>query len=90
LAQISQRNLAQIDPNLPMLVIGGECDPVSAGKRLTDLADALRAAGNRHVQLRVYPRRGTKCQRNQPRRGHRRYSRLAGQALALGRPVRSE
>jgi hypothetical protein len=35
LQQISKAsNLAQIDPGLPMLVIGGECDPVSEGKRL--------------------------------------------------------
>ncbi len=35
LQQISKAsNLAQIDPGLPILVIGGECDPVSEGKRL--------------------------------------------------------
>jgi alpha-beta hydrolase superfamily lysophospholipase len=56
LQQISKAsNLAQIDPGLPLLVIGGECDPVSEGKRLKDLADALRAAGSRHLQLTVYP-----------------------------------
>ncbi|AZF01560.1 Lysophospholipase [Pseudomonas orientalis] len=48
-------NLAQIDPGLPILVIGGECDPVSEGKRLTSLADALREAGCQHLQLTIYP-----------------------------------
>ena len=48
-------NLSQIDASLPILVIGGECDPVSAGKRLTDLANALRQSGNPSVQLKVYP-----------------------------------
>ncbi|MGQ7958758.1 lysophospholipase [Pseudomonas sp. SP16.1] len=48
-------NLAQIDAGLPLLVIGGGRDPVSAGKRLADLADALRQAGLRDVQLKIYP-----------------------------------
>ena len=56
LQQISKAsNLAQIDPGLPLLIIGGECDPVSEGKRLTDLARALRNAGNRQLQLNLYP-----------------------------------
>ncbi|SEE30263.1 alpha/beta hydrolase [Pseudomonas kilonensis] len=56
LQQISKAsNLAQIDPGLPLLVIGGECDPVSEGKRLKDLADALRDAGSQHLQLTIYP-----------------------------------
>lgn len=49
------KNLAQIDNNLPLLVIGGGADPVSQGKRLDDLAVALRMAGNRYVQLQIYP-----------------------------------
>ena len=48
-------NLAQIDPGLPMLLIGGECDPVSEGKRLKSLARALREAGCQHLQLTLYP-----------------------------------
>ncbi|AUZ47800.1 alpha/beta hydrolase [Pseudomonas orientalis] len=48
-------NLAQIDPGLPILVIGGECDPVSEGKRLKSLAHALREAGCQHLQLTIYP-----------------------------------
>lgn len=56
LQQISKAsNLVQIDPSLPLLVMGGECDPVSEGKRLTDLANALRGAGNRQLQLNIYP-----------------------------------
>ncbi|SEN37939.1 Lysophospholipase, alpha-beta hydrolase superfamily [Pseudomonas sp. ok272] len=56
LQQISKAsNLAQIDPGLPLLVIGGECDPVSEGKRLKALADALRQAGSRNLQLTIYP-----------------------------------
>jgi len=56
LQQISKAStLAQIDPGLPLLVIGGECDPVSEGKRLKDLADALRDGGNQHLQLKIYP-----------------------------------
>lgn len=56
LQQISKAsNLAQIDPGLPLLVIGGECDPVSEGKRLTDLANALRTAGSQNLQLKIYP-----------------------------------
>ncbi|HSC83207.1 MAG TPA: alpha/beta hydrolase [Pseudomonas sp.] len=49
------KNLAQIDSDLPLLVIGGDRDPVSQGKRLVDLADALRAAGGNNVQLKIYP-----------------------------------
>lgn len=48
-------NLAQIDADLPLLVIGGSRDPVSDGKRLSDLAGALREAGVRDVQLKIYP-----------------------------------
>ncbi|WP_285420864.1 alpha/beta hydrolase [Pseudomonas sp. efr-133-TYG-5] len=56
LQQISKAsNLAQIDPGLPLLVIGGECDPVSESKRLTDLANALRAGGSQNLQLKIYP-----------------------------------
>ena len=51
----SVKNLAKIDSSLPLLVIGGSDDPVSQGKRLDDLAVALRMAGNRYVQLQVYP-----------------------------------
>ncbi|MBB2494896.1 alpha/beta hydrolase [Aquipseudomonas ullengensis] len=49
------RNLAQIDHDLPLLVVGGDSDPVSQGKRLADLAGALRAAGIKDVQLKIYP-----------------------------------
>ncbi|MGH8433790.1 MAG: lysophospholipase [Pseudomonas sp.] len=49
------KRLAQIDAGLPLLVIGGARDPVSAGKRLEDLAAALRQAGHQNVQLKIYP-----------------------------------
>jgi alpha-beta hydrolase superfamily lysophospholipase len=48
-------NLAKIDPQLPLLVVGGARDPVSDGKRLNDLASALRKNGNASVQLKIYP-----------------------------------
>ncbi|ARN42471.1 lysophospholipase [Pseudomonas aeruginosa] len=48
-------HLRQIDAGLPLLVIGGERDPVSQGRRLGDLADALRGAGLRQVTLKTYP-----------------------------------
>ncbi len=49
------RNLAQIDSALPLLVVGGDRDPVSDGKRLGDLAGALRSAGLQDVELKIYP-----------------------------------
>ncbi|MDL2183922.1 alpha/beta hydrolase [Pseudomonas sp. ChxA] len=56
LQQISKAsNLAQIDPGLPIMVMGGECDPVSEGKRLKSLAHALRDAGCQNLQLTIYP-----------------------------------
>ena len=56
LQQISKAsNLAQIDPGLPILVMGGECDPVSEGKRLKSLAHALRESGCQNLQLNIYP-----------------------------------
>ena len=55
LQQISKpSNLAQIDQRLPILIIGGECDPVSEGKRLKDLADALTHSDHPFVTLKVY------------------------------------
>ena len=48
-------NLAQIENDLPLLVIGGERDPVSDGRRLQHLAAALRNAGLKHVDLNIYP-----------------------------------
>ncbi|UVE18888.1 alpha/beta hydrolase [Pseudomonas sp. LS44] len=47
-------NLGQIAHDLPVLVVGGERDPVSQGQRLNDLAAALQAGGLRHVELKVY------------------------------------
>ena len=48
-------NLARIVKTLPLLVVGGACDPVSDGKRLNDLAHALRQSGNPSVALKIYP-----------------------------------
>ncbi|NQD93695.1 alpha/beta hydrolase [Pseudomonas sp. CrR25] len=48
-------HLTQIDRQLPLLVIGGARDPVSQGKRLHHLVDALRQAGLQQVQLNIYP-----------------------------------
>lgn len=92
LAQVSRpSNLAQVDPNLPILIIGGECDPVSAGKRLSDLAVALSATGNRHVQLRLYPQARHELL-NETNRDEVTADILGWleQTLALGRPARSE
>jgi alpha-beta hydrolase superfamily lysophospholipase len=56
LQQISKKsNLAQIDKSLPILIIGGECDPVSEGKRLKDLAGALTDTDHALVTLKLYP-----------------------------------
>lgn len=56
LQQISKTsNLSQIDKSLPLLIIGGECDPVSEGKRLKDLADALTGTDHPLVTLKIYP-----------------------------------
>ncbi|WP_437884196.1 lysophospholipase [Pseudomonas sp. LRF_L74] len=49
------RHLAQIDASLPLLIVGGESDPVSQGERLADLANALRQAGLHRVELKRYP-----------------------------------
>ncbi|NLY13150.1 MAG: alpha/beta hydrolase [Gammaproteobacteria bacterium] len=48
------RNMIQIDNDLPLLIIGGDADPVNQGHRLIDLADALRESGNRAVDIRLY------------------------------------
>ncbi|MDO7898578.1 alpha/beta hydrolase [Pseudomonas citrulli] len=92
LQQISKAsNLAQIDPDLPLLVIGGECDPVSQGKRLKDLADALRAAGSQHLQLTLYPQARHELF-NETNRDEVTADVLAwiAQALSHKRPPRSE
>lgn len=50
------QNMVQIDNNLPLLIIGGDADPINHGHRLIDLANALRESGNRAVDIRIYPR----------------------------------
>ena len=92
LQQISKAsNLAQIDPGLPLLIMGGECDPVSEGKRLTDLANALRSAGNRQLQLNLYPQARHELF-NETNRDEVMADVIAwlNQALSRTRPARSE
>ncbi len=48
-------HLKQIDANLPLLIIGGDRDPVSDGKRLEHLTAALREAGHKNTLLKLYP-----------------------------------
>ncbi|AZF65693.1 alpha/beta hydrolase [Pseudomonas sp. LBUM920] len=92
LQQISKAsNLAQIDPGLPILVMGGECDPVSEGKRLKSLAYALREAGCQHLQLNIYPQARHEVF-NETNRDEVTADVLAWlqQALTLRRPTRCE
>lgn len=49
------RNMVQIENDLPLLIVGGEADPINHGRRLIDLANALRQAGNRAVDIKLYP-----------------------------------
>lgn len=56
LQQISTvSELEKIDRGLPLLIMGGECDPVSEGKRLKDLADTFKGTGQQSVTLNLYP-----------------------------------
>lgn len=48
-------HLKQIDPYLPVLIIGGDHDPVSQGQRLQHLADALNRSGHTRTTLKRYP-----------------------------------
>ena len=92
LQQISKAsNLAQIDPGLPILVMGGECDPVSEGKRLKSLANALREAGCRNLQLTIYPQARHEVF-NETNRDEVTADVLTwlDQALSLRRPARCE
>ena len=71
--------------------MGGECDPVSAGKRLKDLTGALRLSGNRNVQLRLYPQARHELLNETNRDEVTAYLiDWLEQTLALGRPARSE
>ncbi len=47
-------SLKQIAPQLPILIIGGDHDPVSRGNGLQRLADALRQAGHSRTTLKIY------------------------------------
>jgi len=92
LQQISKRsNLAQIDKSLPILIMGGECDPVSDGKRLKDLADALTGTDHHAVALKIYPQARHEIL-NETNRQAVTHDLLAWleQALEQPRPRRSE
>jgi len=92
LQQISKTsNLAQIDKSLPMLIMGGECDPVSDGKRLKDLADALTGTDHQSITLKIYPQARHEIL-NETNREEVTRDLLAwlDQALAQPRPRRSE
>ncbi|MGX5797654.1 alpha/beta hydrolase [Pseudomonas sp. ArH3a] len=92
LQQISKAsNLTQIDPGLPLLIMGGECDPVSEGKRLKSLAHALREAGCQNLQLNIYPQARHEVF-NETNRDEVTADvlRWLEQALALHRPTRCE
>ncbi|UVJ45289.1 lysophospholipase [Pseudomonas sp. LS1212] len=92
LQQISKpANLAQVDPNLPLLIIGGECDPVSEGKRLKNLSDAFRRAGNQHLQLKLYAQaRHELLNETNREEVTRDVIDWLDQALSLQRPARTE
>ncbi|WP_339530818.1 alpha/beta hydrolase [Pseudomonas mucidolens] len=92
LQQISKAsNLVQIDHGLPILVIGGECDPVSEGKRLKSLVEALRNAGCQNLQLNIYPQARHEVF-NETNRDAVTADVLAwlAQAVTRGRPARCE
>jgi alpha-beta hydrolase superfamily lysophospholipase len=92
LQQISKKsNLAQIDKSLPILIIGGECDPVSEGKRLKDLAGALTDTDHALVTLKLYPQARHEIL-NETNREEVTHDLLAWleQALSEPRPRRTE
>ena len=56
LLEITSRNaVAGIPRELPLLIFGGEKDPVGGTKGLTRLADVYRDTGHREVSLKIYP-----------------------------------
>jgi alpha-beta hydrolase superfamily lysophospholipase len=92
LQQISKKsNLAQIDKSLPLLIIGGECDPVSDGKRLKDLAGALTDTDHALVTVKLYPQARHEIL-NETNREEVTHDLLAWleQALSEPRPRRTE
>jgi alpha-beta hydrolase superfamily lysophospholipase len=92
LQQISKKsNLAQIDKSLPILIMGGECDPVSEGKRLKDLASALTDTDHALVTLKLYPQARHEIL-NETNREEVTHDLLAWleQALSEPRPRRTE
>ncbi|TDQ36806.1 alpha/beta hydrolase [Thiopseudomonas denitrificans] len=49
------QSMSQIHHQLPLFLFGGEQDPLHQGKRLLDLAYALRESGQRSVDVKLYP-----------------------------------
>ncbi|MEM7279007.1 MAG: alpha/beta hydrolase [Pseudomonadota bacterium] len=54
LAEIAPVNALKKIPDLPILIIGGKEDPVSAGNKLGKLAENYRESGHNTVDLRLY------------------------------------
>jgi alpha-beta hydrolase superfamily lysophospholipase len=53
---VSRRNVERAPTDIPLLFIGGACDPVGAqGRGVRAAAAQFRAAGNPHVAVTVYP-----------------------------------
>ncbi|HSD69595.1 MAG TPA: alpha/beta hydrolase [Woeseiaceae bacterium] len=50
-----RRSIRRIPPQMPVLITGGEKDPVGGQKAMTRLADAYRDTGHSDVTLKVYP-----------------------------------
>ena len=51
----SEKALATVRQDLPILILGGEQDPVGGSIGLTRLGDAYRKTGHDDVTLRLYP-----------------------------------
>jgi len=56
LAEISSvSQLRAIATSLPVLIVGGDTDPVGGAKGLSRLAAAYQLSGHKHVDLKIYP-----------------------------------
>lgn len=51
----SMTALRSVRADLPILVMGGECDPVGGQAGMTRLADAYRSTGHNNLMLKIYP-----------------------------------
>jgi alpha-beta hydrolase superfamily lysophospholipase len=50
----SRRAVASVPNDMPVMILGGQFDPVGGEKGMTLLADAYRKSGHEDVTLRVY------------------------------------